>query len=269
MSVHHPLLKQPEQVSNEEKEKIFSRINVTFSTDQLIDLQNEISDLHNKWIVRNVWKCSMFYGQKQFSPYSSLLDHLANRIEIVEHNFTINPELSDQEIVNGYKLYNSKTNIMCFSDFIKFKKLFEDNSSRDLSFEEFYKQFCEIACTEWAKMNANGDEWYGGFWKSENPEENKNAWNLTHKQNAQSLFDLPYSRTFLLETINFGCGNLRESVRYSNFLCVWVERKINLMNSSNTKTTTEVINKKWNDYLHSHDLSTVESRFNAYNFPNL
>jgi hypothetical protein len=52
---------------------------------------------------------------------------------------------------------------------------------------------------------------------------------LVCEDNFKGLCELPYPRELIKRTIDLGCGNRNESVRYSNFICEWVKRKAGLM----------------------------------------
>ena len=73
-------------------------------------------------------------------------------------------------------------------------------------------------------MDRHG-ECYGGFWITDK----ENAWNLSQQDNFQGLYELPFPHDLIFRTIDIGCRNLMESVRYSNFLCYWIEQKMKQM----------------------------------------
>ena len=126
------------------------------------------------------------------------------------------------EEINGYKLYDTDSYIMDFELFEKLRQLLKSNEP--MLKEEFETKFENIACSDWCKMDRYG-ECYGGFWKyPEDTEERKDAYNLSRKDNYNGLWLLPYPKKMILKTIEIGCKNRMESVRYSNFLCEWVTR---------------------------------------------
>lgn len=238
-----------EPISSDKITELFDKIQKSRSIDKLVEMQNEISELHEEALIGRVGMWNLDLGRTYNSEYSDVLSFLASRINLLNPNFALNPKISHDEIVNGYNLYDCSVSIYCYSDFIEYEKLFNDNSNENTSFEDFYEKFDDIACTEWSKMNTTGDDWYVGFWKAEEgSEENKNAWYLTRRQNARALFDLPYSKTFLLKTVSNGCANRMESVRYSNFLCVWFERKLKLINNSNIEIDENALNDQYENY---------------------
>ena len=109
------------------------------------------------------------------------------------------------------------------------------DTNKRYTFEEFYKIYSETACAIWYKIDRHG-ETFGGFWKyPEGSKERENAFELSREDNGKGLYELPYPKEVILETIIMGCGNSRECVRYSNFICEWVKRKIvriNLVNGA-------------------------------------
>jgi hypothetical protein len=119
------------------------------------------------------------------------------------------------------------------ADFIELKKMYENN--KPMTFDEFKIEFEKDACTEWSKMDEHG-ECFGGFWKSNEPEIRDNAYTLSGENNCKKLYELPYSHKLKLWTVNYGCRTRLESVRYSNFLCHWIEWKIIQMDTQMKQT---------------------------------
>ena len=78
--------------------------------------------------------------------------------------------------------------------------------------------------TDWNKQQPNG-EYFGGFW---NDKSCSNASVLTRQHNFDELIKLPYSRKLICETIDIGCCNRIESVRFTNYVCEWIKRKKNI-----------------------------------------
>lgn len=101
-------------------------------------------------------------------------------------------------------------------------------SKRIWTFEEWKTAMEKACCSEWYKQDKHGECYYtypeGSF-------EKENAWQFSFDESCQAMWDLPYSKELLLETIKIGCGNRMESVRYSSFLCVWLESKDKTLNS--------------------------------------
>lgn len=57
-------------------------------------------------------------------------------------------------------------------------------------------------------------------------------WDETFEANCKAMWNLPFPKELLLQTIDIGCHNGRESVRDSNFLCVWLSRKREALEAS-------------------------------------
>lgn len=175
-------------------------------------------------------------------------------------------EMSDDEEINGYKLYNAdkKENPMTFEVFEKIRdlwgkknkttkykkdicdqlkpytnldiaKMITEYTDNDISDEEFMEWIEAECCSDWAKQDQHG-ECYGGYWEyPEGSYEKEHAWELSKKKNFECLCDLPYPREAIKYTIELGCENRQESVRYSNFLCEWTKRKMEYMKTYKIK----------------------------------
>lgn len=136
---------------------------------------------------------------------------------------------SQTETVNGYNLMNTVRSglppILSYEDFQTLRVLFEDKTSI-VSLDEFMEMYDNTACTDWDKMDSDGES-FRGFWDYPiDSDVFKNAPSLTRKANGEMLYDLPFPKRFLIETIKLGCNSRIESVRFSNFVGVWMERKI-------------------------------------------
>lgn len=127
---------------------------------------------------------------------------------------------TESDEINGYMLYKCNINIMDWFCFIELTKLYKN--SKVYSREEFFDKCSNTCCTEWCKMDRNG-EYYSGFWITDK----ENAWNLFQQDNFQGLYELPFPHDLIFRTVDIGCGNIMESVRYSNFLCYWVATSSN------------------------------------------
>ena len=106
--------------------------------------------------------------------------------------------------------------------------------NRIYTFEEFYQEYDELACSDWSKQDREG-ECYGGFYKyPEDSYERIHAYDLSRADNGKGLWELPYPKEVVMETVELGCYNRMESVNYSNFLCEWVKRKLIQWEKENT-----------------------------------
>ena len=178
---------------------------------------------------------SIFRGLNRIYPrpqiFTEFTDLVLEKLKehIPEWFNTSKITMTDEEVVNGYKLYDtSKLTGLWFryDYFLELEKLF--NKENTMNEEEFYEKYDDIACSDWSKQDEHG-ECFGGFWKyPEGSYEKKNAYTLSRDANGKALYKLPYSHALIFETIEYGCGNRQESVRYSNFMCEYVKRIIAL-----------------------------------------
>jgi hypothetical protein len=136
--------------------------------------------------------------------------------------------ISKEEIVNGYKLYDCKENLFDYDTFQRLKSLF--NSPKKFSWKKWEKKLDNCLCTGWAKVDEFGESFMGEFWESHDPTIRSDAYNLTRKSNITKLHELPYSPKIKIWTTEYSCKlishSVSHSVRYCNFICEWVKRKI-------------------------------------------
>lgn len=145
------------------------------------------------------------------------------RIDVVAevlYNYNSVIELEKEES-NGYT-FPSKRFTLPYDIYLEWVSVWNDHT--EMSFEQFYEEYDDTACTGWSKMDEHGES-FGGFWKRpEDSLEYKNAWDLTRRANGEALYRLPFNKKFVLYTIKLGCQNHGECVRYSNFLCEIMSR---------------------------------------------
>lgn len=136
-------------------------------------------------------------------------------------------ECSESERVNGFQLYDVKkgSNVMPWEMFREWCELADNEVPGKWTRTKFADEMYKECCSDWYKQDIHG-ECYGGPWaQPEGSYAHTNAYTLCMKQAVSAMWKLPFSKDVLLRTIDEGCGNRMESVRYSNFLCVWMERK--------------------------------------------
>lgn len=149
----------------------------------------------------------------------------ARRLEIEPFWFRQSLVMDDSEEVNGYDLYDTDEPIMHYGEFQSLLATFQA-PEEPMTLEEFMTAYRDEACSDWCKMSDKGES-YGGFWEyPEGSMERENAYELSQDYNGRKLYGLPFPKRFLFETIKIGCDNRMESVRYSNFLGVWMTRKL-------------------------------------------
>uniref|UniRef100_A0A6C0AEC5 Uncharacterized protein n=1 Tax=viral metagenome TaxID=1070528 RepID=A0A6C0AEC5_9ZZZZ len=78
--------------------------------------------------------------------------------------------------------------------------------------KEFMEKYDEEACSDWSKQDECG--------------ECGNASIFSREANGAALYKLPYSHALIFRTIEMGCCNRMESVKYSNTICEYVKRKL-------------------------------------------
>lgn len=135
---------------------------------------------------------------------------------------------SGVEQVNGYYLHpleeESGRSLYWYGDFQKLEELY--NTANTMTKEEFMEKYNEETCSDWCKHDEYG-EYYGGYWMyPKGSYERENAWTLSKIRNGEALYNLPYSHDLIFKTIEMGCANRRESVRYTNTICEYVKRKL-------------------------------------------
>lgn len=164
-----------------------------------------------------------YFGENKFDIAINLISEQITKLLNPAFNTPI--VMSKTEIVNGYSLYDCKINLATYDYFCELVKLMR--SERKWTFDEWKKEMSDTCCTDWYKKTDGGESIGNGFWSyPEDSYQYKNAWQLTFNRSCKKMWKLPFSKDLLLETIRLGCSNRRESVRYSNFVCVWVQRKL-------------------------------------------
>ena len=153
--------------------------------------------------------------------FQNELDFLNSNIrgKIIPEKFYTPLIMTKLEEINEFKLYDCEKNIMDWFTFIELSKLYKN--SKVYCREDFFEKCSNTCCSDWAKQDRNG-ECFGGFWITDK----ENAWELTRQDNFEGLYMLPFPHDLIFRTIDIGCGNRMESVRYSNFLCYWIEQKM-------------------------------------------
>lgn len=138
------------------------------------------------------------------------------------HKSGTNPLLTrDCETVNGYQLHNMYLNHgLPSSEYDKLVAL--STSEKKWTYDDWETVMSSLCCTDWNKMDVRGVPFGTIHWENEHPD----AGQLTFKDNCKAMWDLPFTKDLLLETIRMGCRTRQECVRYSNSVCVWLGRRI-------------------------------------------
>lgn len=131
--------------------------------------------------------------------------------------------------LNGYDLYDFEEPVMVSYENFQEALMFSEETKPDLTWEEFKNEYEKTACSDWGRIDENGNS-FGGYWAQSKEELNgKYPYDLTREENAKLLFQLPYKKKLLIWTIRMGCPSRQECVRFSNFLCYWIDQKVRKM----------------------------------------
>lgn len=182
------------------------------------------------------------------TPISDNYVRVCKRIHKLTANYSDHiVQIDKNRILNGYELYDyycyCDSNPVTYNYFLKLCKIWKNlmeykddewveksEPLEELTEKEFFELFDKTACRDWGKQDEHG-ECFGGFWKyPDNSDEKEHAYELSIDKNKRLLWKLPYPKRFLIETINIGCNNRYESVKYSNYLGYWMEEKMKFMN---------------------------------------
>ena len=183
-----------------------------------------LEDVYSNHVSRNQGILFCYPQITYFRDFYNAIDKLIKYYDLSPYYDKL--YMSDDDEINGYKLYTIENGspIMRKEEFNEFVEIW--STSKEYTFEEFYEEYDNTACSDWSKQDRYG-ECYGGFWKyPDGSPEKENAYDLSREDNGKGLWELPYPKRFVLKTIEMGCGNRMESVRYSNFLCEWMKRKL-------------------------------------------
>ncbi len=178
------------------------------------------------------------------SPFDSLYDKVDKRIEEVSPAKYKEPcPSSIEEVVNGFKMHNVTTNAMGFDSYLDMVKRWKAaEETPRMSDEKFAEYLDGGLCTDWSKMDENGESYGGPFYTApEGSEERENAYDLTRKRNVDFLVGLPYPQHFIVYiACVVGCNSRQECVRYVNFVCEWTRRKMLAMAQSDNTNLESV-----------------------------
>jgi len=157
----------------------------------------------------------------KFDHTIELVTHRINDFVLPGYNLA-SVTTSQTETVNGFALFDADKDVVSADEYLRLLKLGEGK----YTYSEWTKAMEGVCCTEWHKMDANGESYGGPYWTAdEDSDDYKFAWERTFEANCKAMWDLPFAKELLLETIRIGCDLGSESVRWSNWLCVWLARK--------------------------------------------
>lgn len=200
--------------------------------DRLFRLQDMTALEDFRQLKEDIWTLSDSYGHHHgiildvpsYRPFSQDINEVDRRMqEVFTKYYAVPIRLHYGEVVNGYHLFDSEVDygLECFEEWLELW-----NHPEQPTKEEFLEWYDNNACSDWSKQDRHG-ECFAGFWKyPEGSYEKMNAWELSRADNGEGLWELPYPKKFIQRTVKVGCGNRMESVRFSNFMCVWMQRKM-------------------------------------------
>jgi hypothetical protein len=167
--------------------------------------------------IRLVGYYKSSYGYDK-SSYDIVFDRIIKKIESIYPKYKEILIFKETEIVNNFKLYTIDCNPISIIEFIKAKKLYEKN--KPISYKNFKKKFIKKTCgiDTWYKKDKNGKTYFD---------------HDAYEKHCICLYELPYSTKLKLWSIGInikrGYINYKECLRYSNFICHWVEWKVKQM----------------------------------------
>jgi len=254
---------------SERVEKGMDNLHTTEDVVYLFKLYKELclyNDMYRNYIrpyVSLVFS-RLFDGETAITERVNILTPDDYKVTIV--NMNMNEIVNGYELMgfNGYELMGFNRNYINYPNFLFLNDLWNglysreiggdwikhENPVSDLTKEKFMNLYNDIACNNnWYRINENGD-FFVGFWNyPEGSIERENAGKLTHNKNGRCLWKLPFPKYFLLETIKIEHNVMTESVKYSNSIGVWMERKrAKIQNLQDIKNISIVTNKYFNNH---------------------
>jgi hypothetical protein len=194
--------------------------------EELINIKDKLYELQEYYMEKMSLRSYFYLYNKK--PFEKDIINVNDYIDSCDQLYNQKLEIFESEEINGYKLYNTKVNVMSY-DFFK-ELIILWNKDVEYTYDEFYEKYDSMACSDWSKQDRHGES-FGGFWTyPDGTYEKNNAYNLSRDDNCKGLWELPYPKEIILKTIEMGCSNRMESVRYSNFLCEWIKRKMLQLN---------------------------------------
>jgi hypothetical protein len=196
--------------------------------DGLVKILDNLHKLENECVTKclsNILAIPVMHPMPQ--PLIEYINYVNDLLDKLTPDwYMVSVEMSNGEQFNGYHLYNIKETSpwLRYDYFLKLEKLFSEPNT--MTRDEFLKKYDNDASFEWSKFDEQG-KYFVGFYKcSEDSYEYKNAYKLTRDVNGNALWNLPYSHALIFETIKYRSGHLQECVRFSNFMCEYISRKL-------------------------------------------
>jgi hypothetical protein len=246
-------------------------LNENNNLNDLISLVDKLEKLQNAYMkAANIQVFELGFGPGLFRQSISDVVNRINMIAHQQYGYNSIISLKTGEEMNGYNINDDKVVdfMMPFHVYMEWHAIWNDKEYDNITYEEFSEMFDETACSDWGKMDEYGNS-YSGFWKyPEESEERQNAYSLSLDYNCKALYNLPYPKKFILHTIKIGCGNRRESVSYSNFLCEAMHQQIIGINTEISNKKLILITILLNKYnINNHIIQLILNITNDWKFP--
>ena len=206
---------------------------LTQSPDELDDLLKCVHNEERAFWQKNRHIIYMPIPRTKFEEAKELIEE--QRASLIDPFYaaTVSPvAIKEHESANGFVLFptTAHCNIMTFSLFHELESLLA--STKFWTKQEWHEAMSDTCCTDWHKMDEQGESYGGAYPEDKGSFAYDNAWDVCFYRNRASLGKLPFAKDALLKTIQVGCANRQECVRYSNFICSWVQRKQTAMNAA-------------------------------------
>ena len=204
-----------------EKEKAkeaYARLDDITNLQDLIDLENMF--IHWNSLIQQAHRkhVGIFIpGRKPMNYFQLELKAINDKIEMVEDATVPNKRLLDQKGPLGRVRWSCFIQIVeqkCFTQFPV------------ISNAEFATWLDNGLCTDWSKMDLEGESFGGFYLFPEGSEEKKNAYTLTRETAIAKLVKLKFPRELIKMLINYGCNTRQESYRWIKNACIWFHRMI-------------------------------------------
>jgi hypothetical protein len=220
--------------------------------DQLKNLDEleyeDVCDLENKLIKlqQDVIKTNVLLSL--FEPLSEDLEAVRLRKSLIEIEKSKEAEIfhlkirdiTEDEIVNDFKLYDCNYNLITYTEYLRLKDLWIKNkqiSDDDLKNWIMKLEWLNIS---WSFIDKNGNIMYEDKKLLESLK-NGDIHSTYLYKNIDSVINLPYPREVIQNAILIGGDTRYDSPRYCNFFCEWMKRK--MMNEFMYKEVAEYIKK--------------------------
>ncbi|MBX9636525.1 MAG: hypothetical protein K2Q45_03130 [Nitrosomonas sp.] len=209
----------PSMVHYEHQEKAvesFQRLNEITNVNDLFDLR----DMYEDWEIALSKAYKRYFGiifPDRVCFFNNQLAEIDNRIVLLEQEI---PEarLFDKNGPLGAIHWTTFMNLVekhCFTP--------QNTDMREAEFKQWLER---NLCTDWNKMDLEGES-FGGYYKyPEDSDERDNAYTLTRELAIKKLCKLPFPYALIKWITMYGCNTRLESYRFVKNTCLWFDRMI-------------------------------------------